>query len=210
MSYLTLVKSAAPGTPAADKGAWFFDTNAELMFFKNDAGRCFGQSNNGSTAAQGAGFAADTYVTDSDILIPSFSMQAKTLMRWVISVSKTAAGVATPIYTFRIGSARTTADTSRLVLTGPAQTAAVDTGIITLHLLCRNVGAAGVLQGSVSINHNVAAGGLANNDAGMVEATSAGFDNQASAIAGQFIGLSINGGTSAAWTITQTRVEVVW
>jgi len=210
MSYIELAKSAAPGTPSADKGTWFFDTNAELMFFKNDAGRCFGQSNNGSTTSQGAGFASDTYVTDSEILIPSFSMQAKTLFRWVISVSKTAAGTATPVYTVRIGSARTTSDTSRLAITGPAQTAAADVGIITIHALCRSVGASGVLQGTVSINHNGAAAGLANNDASAVEATSAGFDNQASAIAGQFIGLSINGGASAAWTITQTRVEVVW
>ena len=210
MSFITLAKGAAPNTPSADKGTWFYDTNAELMFFKNDAGRCFGQSNNASTAAQGAGFAADTYVTDSDILIPSFSMQAKTLFRWVISASKTAAGVAAPVYTFRIGAARTTADTSRLVITGPAQTAAADVGVITLHLVCRNVGAAGVLQGTLSINHNGAGAGFANNDASAVEATSAGFDNQASAIAGQFIGLSINGGASAAWTITQTRVEAVW
>lgn len=210
MSLILLNESALPGTITSGKGGLWWDTTSSLFFTKNDANRYFGQSNNASTASQGAGFASDTYVTDSDILIPGFSMQAKTIFRWVISVSKTAAGTATPVYTFRIGAARTTADTSRLVLTGPAQTAAADVGVITLHLVCRNVGAAGVLQGTVSINHNGAAAGLANNDASAVEATSAGFDNQVAAIAGQFIGLSINGGASAAWTITQVRAEVVW
>lgn len=34
------------------------------------------------------------------------------------------------------------------------------------------------------------------------------FDN--SALGGQYIGLSINGGASAAWTISQCRVEAKW
>src|SRR5258705_10282657 len=157
MSYLTLVKSAAPNTPAADKGTMFFDTNSELIYYKNDLGRCFGQSTNSSVANLAPAAATDTYLTDSDLLIPSFGFQIRTVFRWRISVSKTAASTATPVFTIRTGSARTTADTSRLVLTGPAQTAAADVGVYDIMLVVRSIGAAGVIQGTLSISHNGAA-----------------------------------------------------
>lgn len=184
------------------------DSTSPQWFSCDDAGRYWGRSHNAAIAAQGAGFSADTYVTNSDILVPSFGVQAKTVIRWLISASKTAAGVATPIYTVRIGANRTTADASRLAITGPAQTAAADVGLLELILTVRSVGASGVIQGSTFWRHNLAATGFANNDAGGVEATSAGFDN--SALEGQYIGLSINGGASAAWTLTQVQVEAIW
>jgi hypothetical protein len=163
---------------------------------------------NASTAAQGAGFSSDTYVTDSDLLVPSFGVQAKTMFRWTISASKTAAGVATPIYSIRIGANRTTGDTARLQITGPAQTAAADTAVIDIIAVVRSVSASGVIQGTIYLSHNNAATGFANNDASVVEGTSAAFDN--SALGGSYIGLSINGGASASWTITQVRAEAIW
>jgi len=197
-----------PSTPSAGTAIIFVDTNGKILGVKNEAGIVVSaRSENASVAAQGPGFASDTYVTNSDIQIPSF-LQAGAIFRWTISVSKTAAGIATPVYTIRIGSNRTTADTARLTLTGPAQTAAADVAVINIYVVVRSVGASGVLQGTTSMDHNLAATGFANNAAGLVEATSAGFDN--TALAGQFIGLSINGGASAAWTITQVRVEAKW
>jgi hypothetical protein len=207
MAFITLEEQIGVTTPAANKGRIYIDTTLNQLFLKDDAGRYWGRSHNASVANQ-AGFAADTYVTNSGLLIPSFSMQAKTMFEWRLSASKTAAGVATPILQVRIGVNQTTADTSRLTLTGPAQTAAADVGILTVVLVCRNVAAAGVLQGHMSWSKNGAAVGFANNDAGAVEGTSAGFDN--TALGGSFIGLSINGGASAAWTVTQVRAEAIW
>jgi hypothetical protein len=176
----------------------------------------WGASFNASIAAQGAGFAADTYVTDSDILIPSFGFQARTNFLWMISASKSGAGTAQPIYNIRIGSARSVAgDTARLVLTGPAQTAIADIGTLTIMVTVRSVGAAGVIQGTAWWNHRGTAAntttsgtGFANDSTGHIEGTSAGFDN--SALGGQYVGLSMNGGTSASWTLTQVRVEAAW
>lgn len=199
--------AASVGTVAASNHAIFVDSSAGILCTKDSAGIYRGRSKNCSIAAQ-AGFAADTYVTGSNLVIPSFSLQARTRLLWRISVSKTAAGLATPIFQIRIGAAAAVADTSRLSLTGTAQTAAIDAGIYTLMATVRNVGASGVLTGSLGLMHNGAAVGLASNDGSVVEGNGAGFDN--TALAGLNIGLSINGGTSAAWTLTQVQVEADW
>jgi hypothetical protein len=207
MAIITLDRNGAPSTPGAGKARIFIDTQAPVLCFRDETGAIASRSDNCSIASQ-AGFAADTYVTNSDIQIPSFSVQAKTTFRWTLTAAKTAAGVATPIYQVRIGSARTTADTSRLSITGPAQTAAIDNAVIIIYVTVRSVGAAGVLQGTLSMNHNLAATGFAVNASSIVEATGAGFDN--SALGGLFAGLSVNGGSSAAWTLQQCRVEAKW
>jgi len=113
MSDVLLDEQAVPTTPAAGTGIMYVDNGPSLPAFKNDgglAGVMSGLTKNASVADQAIS-AADTYITDSDLLIPSFGVQARTVFRWRISVSKTAAGTATPIYTVRIGSARTVADT---------------------------------------------------------------------------------------------------
>jgi hypothetical protein len=95
-----------------------------------------------------------------------------------------------------------------LTLTGPAQTAAIDNACIIIYATLRNIGASGVLQGTVQMAHNLAATGFANNAAGIVEGTSAGFDTTAAG--GKYFSLSINGGTSAAWTVTRVRSRMDW
>lgn len=207
MADVLLDTQSAPTTPAAGQGLIWVDNTAKIVCAKDDAGNINSRSENAAIAAQ-SGFAADTYLTDSHILIPSFGLQARTMFRWLISASKTGAGVATPIYQVRIGANKTTADTSRLTLTGPAQTAVIDNALIQIYLTVRNIGAAGVLQATVTMDHNLAATGFAVNAAGLVEGTSAGFDM--TALAGQFIGLSINGGAAAAWTVTQVRADARW
>lgn len=217
MADIILDEQSVPTTPASGKLVLYPDSSASLPAFKNDAGRSgvlVGATRNASIAAQGAGFAADTYVTDSDLLIPSFGLQARSAFLWHLSASKTAAGVATPTYNIRIGSLRTTSDTARLVLVGPAQTAVADIGTLIIMLTVRSIGAAGVLQGTAWWSHRGTAAsstvgtGFANDATGHVEGTSAGFDD--SNLGGLFIGLSIDGGTSAAWTLTQVLGQANW
>lgn len=198
---------ASSGTIAASNHAIFVDSSAGILCTKDSAGIYRGRSKNAAIASQ-AGFAADTYVLNSNLVIPSFSLQAKTRLLWLISAAKTAAGIATPIFQIRIGAAGALADTSRLTLTGSAQTAAIDQGVFLIMATVRNVGAAGVIAGTLSLAHNLAATGFASNAAGVVEANGAGFDN--TALGGLHIGLSINGGASAAWTVTQVQVEADW
>lgn len=214
MADLLIEKQSAPITPASGQALLFVDTTASILGLKDADGIVRAVSKNAAIAAQGAGFATDTYLTNSDLIIPSFSMQAKTTFKWTISASKTAAGTATPIYNIRIGTLRTTSDTARLTLTGPAQTAIADKGVLTIIVTVRSVGASGVIQATAYWSHTGTAAsstigtGFANDGSGMVEATSSGFDN--SNLGGSYIGISINGGTSAAWTVTQVVAEASW
>lgn len=203
-----------PSTPASGFGTFYPEATTKQPAFKNDTGKSFMASYNAAIAAVSAGYAADTYVTDSDLLIPSFGLQVRSTFIWHLSASKTAAGVATPIYTIRTGANRTTADASRLALTGPAQTAVADIGTLIIMATIRSIGAAGVLQATAWWNHrgtiasSTGGTGFANDGTGHVEASSAGFDM--TALAGQYIGLSINGGAAAAWTSTQGLAEARW
>lgn len=202
MADILLDTQSAPATPSAGQGLAWFDSSSKGWLQKNDAGQIQGDSMRAAVAQQ-TGFAADTYLVNSGLLIPSSSMIQGMVWEWKLVATKTAAGIATPIFTLRVGANQSTADASRLAITTAAQTAAADTAMITLIATCRSVAVNGVIQGLVEIRHNLAATGFANTPAGfnLVEGTSAGFDN--TNLGGQFVGLSINGGTSAAWTINQ-------
>lgn len=214
MGDVFLAEQSVPSTPSSGNGIIFIDSTASILCFKDDAGRVWAESKNAATASQGAGFATDTYVTNSDLLIPSFGLQAKTQFVWRISASKSAAGTVTPTYTIRFGTNRSTADTSRLALVGPSQTAAGDIGVLNIMLTVRSIGATGVIQGTAWWSHRGTAAsstigiGFANDGNGIVEGTSAGFDM--TTLAGSYIGLSINASTSAAWTVTQVQSEAAW
>lgn len=210
----TTQSSVGLATPAAGTALVFIDSVGKILCVKDDAGRIAAYSDNASTAAQGAGFATDTWVTNSDILIPTFGfLQTKTKFTWMLSASKTAAGVAQPIYVIRTGSNRSTADTARLTLTGPAQTAIADIGTLYIEAVVRSVGASGVIAGSAAWLHqgtvtsSTGGTGFANNDSGHIEGN-ATFDM--TALSGLYASLSINGGLNAAWTVTWVKAEAVW
>lgn len=199
MADILLDEQSGPSTPAAGQMVVFADSSNSQWAQKNDAGLYLGDMTKAITSQIGS-HSADTYYVG--LQLPSFSMQAGMMFEWYFPVTKSA-GTASPVYTIRIGANQTTADTSRLAITGSAQTAVADTGFVRVMVTCRNVGASGVLQGMAWLQHNLAATGLASTPAGfsLVQATSAGFDN--SALQGQFIGLSVNPGTSGAWVVEQ-------
>lgn len=162
---------------------------------------------NASTAQQGAGFSSDTYLTGSNVLIPSGAPYVGTTYRCVFDVTKSAAGTATPIITLRIGTNATTADTSRCAFTFGAGTAAADTGVFEVIATFRTVGSgtSAVLQGITRLTSNLTTTGLSNAKKS-VSTTSSGFD---STTANTYIGLSYNGGTSASHTVQLVRAEII-
>jgi hypothetical protein len=206
MADLLIDNQSFPSTPASSKSVVFVDATTKKLMQMDDGGILQGiLSRNSATASQGAGFAADTYVTNSGLLIPSCGMKAGMLFRWLITASKTAASTATPVYTVRIGTGQATSDTSRLALTaGAAQTAAADNGLLIVTVQVRNVGASGVIAGGAFWAKTQA--GTAG-FGGSIDGASSTFDN--SALAGNYVGLSINGGTSAAWTLTSCHAELI-
>lgn len=201
---IVLDEQSAPTTPAAGQGALWIDNTASQPIFKDDGGRCWGFTRSYSVADQDPG-TADAYLTGSGLLIPSFGLQVGTRIIWYVAASKTAAGTATAIWQVRTGTAQTTADTSRLTITQGAQSAAADQGIAQLMLTVRTIGVTGVIRGDVSWSGHHAASVGFGNGAG---AASAGFDM--TTLAGQYIGLSVNAGASAAWTISQVQSELFY
>lgn len=98
MGKLVMTEEGAPATPSAGIVVPWCDNVLPGLFAKDDTGRVWGRTHRASVASQGAGFASDTYVTNSGMLVGSFGVQAQTIFEWQLSASKTAAGVATPIY----------------------------------------------------------------------------------------------------------------
>lgn len=163
--------------------------------------------NNASLVTQGPGFATDTYLTGSNVAIPAGRIKPGTIYRLKMYMSKTGAGLATPIVQIRMGTAGTIADTSRCTITFAAQTAVIDEGFIEIYATFRSYGSgtATIIQGSGLLNHRLAATGLSTSNASSITATGAGFDGTT---ANTYIGCSLNAGTSAAWTVTMVQAEI--
>jgi hypothetical protein len=171
-----------------------------------------GKDTTDSSIDDQVGFDVDTYVTDSEILIPAHGFAVRSMFYWRIAASKTADGVASPRYSIRVGNTLSTSDTAILQLTGSPQTDDVDNGVLHVMATVRAIGTLTVVQGSAwwvhkgkSGNHAV---GFCEDNTGQVDGTSATFDS--TAFAGQYIGLSINAGTDANWTITQVHAQTNW
>ena len=202
MADILIDNQTQPTTPASSKSVIWVDSTNKRNLVTDDSGVHRGiiyKAN--STSAQGAIATSEVYLTGSSIQIPSFGMQVGMQFVWQISASKTAAGTAAPIWTFRIGAAKTTADTSRLALTsGQAQTATASDGILTAMVYVPIASATGTIAGSGGSGPPGMGGGGTG--------TSSTFDNTAT-IAGQFIGLTITTGASAAWTINAVSCYLI-
>lgn len=157
---------------------------------------------------QGPGFVADTYLAGSGIMLPPDRLRAGTRYALVFDVAKTAAGVAAPVLTLRLGATGTLTDAVIAQLTFPSQTALADDGMFSLDVTFRSVGSgtSAVVQAVAALIHTQAAAGLANSSAPVRRATSAGFNSTA---ANAVLGVSLNAGAAAAWTVSlvQARIE---
>lgn len=164
------------------------------------AGGRFNQS-----VSQQTGFSTDTYLAGSNVTVSASSLQAGSRYYCMFDVSKTAAGTATPIITVRFGTNGSTADSARLTFTFLAGTAAADAGTVEIWCTFRTIGGSGVLQGSARFTHRLQITGLQNLPSPTLQVTSATFDTT---VANSKIGVSVNGGASAAWTIQTVQAAL--
>lgn len=193
MADILIDNQTAPSTPASGKSVIWVDSTAKKLVQTDDSGTHRGGtlSKTASTAQQ-TGFAADTYITSSGILIPAYGMQVGQVYQWQIGIEKTAAGTGAITTTVRIGTGQSTSDTSRAALTQTvAQAATASANIMFVSVLVRSVSATGVIVASMGFTGTQ----LGDGD----RLVSSGFDN--TALAGNYIGLSLNGNTAAAYTI---------
>ena len=79
MARIVIAEESIPATPSSGSGTVYVDATASKLTFIDDAGRKYhigGGISNAAIANQTVN-AADTYLTDSDLLIPSFGLQAR-------------------------------------------------------------------------------------------------------------------------------------
>ncbi len=201
MAEILLDEQSTAISPSTGKTVIYSDSTTSKLTYRDDAGNCFtipGRIDNFTNASQ-TGFAADQYLVGSNLAVPPHKLQVGTSFTWIFDVTKTGAGVATPIIQIRVGTAGSVADTSRVTFTLPAQTAVADVGLFIITAVIRNIGASGVMVGVLNMTHNVPAGitGLSTSISPNIVTVSGAFDTT---VANLIVGLSVNGGASAAWT----------
>lgn len=158
-----------------------------------------------ATATQNP-FAADAYVSSSSILIPQARMGAGVAYYCRMMLTKTAAGIATPTYTLRYGTAGTAGDAARCSFTQTsAQTAAADTAWIELLGTFRVFSSVAVIVATIRVTHDLASTGFVARAGYVQNVVSGTFD---ATVANSKIGMSINGGASASWTLQQCIAQL--
>lgn len=214
MSWLTLVQqSSSPGAPGSGQARLFFDNqsppNLKYIDPSGNVRRVDDNRSlrNASTSSVSGGYASDTYLAGSSIVVPAGAWVAGTTYYCAFDMTKTGAGTAAFTTTVRLGTAGTTADTSRLSLAFAVGTANADTGLFEVFVNFRSIGASGVIAGGVICSHHLAATGLITTGAsgtGIILATSSSFDTTTPTT----IGLSVNGGSSFSGTNTFVQAQL--
>lgn len=200
---------AVAGPAPAGKAVAFYEPKYRHIAYKDDTGRSYhlgGQIRNWSTGTQDAN-AADTYLIGSQLPIPiDLRLQIGTTFHWTMAITKTAAGVATPIWRIRFGTAGAIGDAAAQTFTQvAAQTAAVDAAVVDIEAVVHSLGAGGRGSAWIRMNHVLAATGFSTLTTNVQTASNSQFD---STIDGAIAGLSVDPGAAGVWTINCISAEV--
>ena len=150
--------------------------------------------------------AADTYVNGSKIEVAGL-LQPRASLRWVLAMTKTAAGVVAPLVNIRIGAAGLITDTARIIFNAlPAQTAAADTAFLEVIAMVRDVDTSSILSAVASLKHDLENTGFALRPTPTQVVDSAGLDLT---IEDLMIGLSIHPGAAGVWTVKSVIAELI-
>lgn len=162
---------------------------------------------NASSANQTVAGNGEVYIAGSNITIPTGKIKVGTKYRCKFDVVKTGAGIAAPVVTVKVGTNGSVADTNRATLTFAAQTGVIDEGEFELEFVFRASGASAVIQAMGSLLHRLVTTGLnvtavytkVLNTGGSFDITGAGLK----------IGVAVNPGASASWTVSLVEAELL-
>ena len=160
---------------------------------------------NFSTAAQVIATASRDFVDGSQLLVPASGLKVGSRIKFVLDLTKTAAGTASAVFDIAFGTAGTVADTARVSFTKIAGTGVVDTARVVIEAVVRSVGVAGVVVGQFTLQHNLAITGFATLNPITVVTISSGFDNDGQEL---FVGLNITTGVSDVWTVQKVEASL--
>lgn len=150
--------------------------------------------------------ATTAYVTGSALAVPVGKLRIGTVLRWRLIASKSAAGsTAGCVVIVKLGTLGTTGDTSVLTFTLGTPTAAADVAFFDVEVMVRGpLTASCILQGSLRMDHNLAATGFSTlPDECQTKASSAFDVTTANLIAG----LVITTTSLSVWTVTSVSAE---
>jgi hypothetical protein len=160
---------------------------------------------NVSTASQAPGAGATTYLTNSNIAVPTGKLRIGTWFRWTLIYTKTAAGTAARSHLIKVGTAGTTADATIVTLTSGTPTAAVDTACQIITAVCRGpLSASCIMHGSSAGTHQLSTTGIFANEVEALQVTSGTWD---ATTANLIVGLAVTTGASEALTYQQVIAE---
>jgi len=162
---------------------------------------------NQSTADQALSAGTETYLTGSDIRIPSNRPIAiGTRFHWRISATKTAAGTAAWAINVRFGTAGTTSDSARLTFTSAQlQTGAVDTATWEIRVVVRGpISSSCVVAGALEFQHKLDITGWSVLRVDAFSLVSSAFDITPT---GTIVGLSFAPGASVVPTFQVVSAE---
>lgn len=180
-------------------------TVARTWTFVNRDAEIGNPLNNFSVVAQAIAATTRTYIAGSNITVPADGFRIGTIIKWRITMTKTAAGSAASTFDIAFGTNGTTADTARVSFTKLAGTAVVDEALVEIEMVVRGpITATGVVSGHFKLSHNLNATGHATISNVNVHTISAGFDLT---VASTIVGICITTGASDAITIEQVITE---
>jgi hypothetical protein len=159
---------------------------------------------NQSIASQQVNAATTAYLAGSGLVVPASGLRVGSTFRWLLSLSKTAAGTAANTFDVRFGTAGTTADTTRLAFDTGTATAAADQGQIEITCTVRSISGSGTVQGLFTLQHELAATGLHNKATRVHHVASNAFATNA---ANLIVGVSVTTAASTVLTFQQVVSE---
>ena len=200
-----------------DPGAGYVDANTgfkiagTVLDFPNFAGTTSSAQRkiwyNRSTSTVSGGYAADTYLAGSSIVVGTAGWATGGLYRCLFDILKTGAGVATFTVSLRVGTAGTTSDTAITTFSVGAGTAVADQGQVEVIFILRSTGLSAAWAARGTFMHNNTS------NAGLWPAPTiilGGFAVSGTTIntgSATTIGLSINGGTSFSGTVGMVEAQ---
>jgi hypothetical protein len=203
MADILLDTESTPGTPASGQSYIWVDSTTKRLVQTDDGGVHRGiLAKTNTVTTQALGSAADTYITNSALTIPSFGMVAGMLFRWNVYFTQTATAN-TFVVKVRIGSAKTVAgdtDISNTLATTVTNGATAGGGTFIIQYLVHTVAASAA--GTMSYSYQF---GVTTIQSASVTAATA-YDNTARG--GQFVGISLTPSATSA-TINGVHGELI-
>ena len=167
-----------------------------------------GDSLNNVSVADQAISATTAYVTNSNISVPAGLLRIKTVFKYHLTITKSAAGVtAGCAVIWKLGTLGTTGDASILTFTFGTPTGVADTAEIDIEVTIRGpLSASCIATGVASMVHNLQITGFSTLPCEVKAVTSGAFN---ATTANLIAGLTITTTALSVWTVTQCIAEAI-